>query len=466
MSGIKKPDYLSSLPSELLQQIYDLAAIPKRFSSRSKFLLGPPSRKLRPFFDRSFYSNVSLESGRQTQHFCILVPEQSLQLVRSFSINLPCRAVGLDYKTVEIGEDVHWPNNKLLVETLEKLTSVERVYINGSSRFASLFLSSTYAIPALPTLSSLTLKSSFLGLEDPFDPRHYISLSSYPSLRTLQVSLWPDRLITSSSYDQSASRPPLSLPTITAVDLGGPLLTSPHISALLKSFPNLSKLFLRDRSAKPGFFDLLQAVAKPELLEELSLRCWDFDFDNATSAATSPQAIFSRFSNLRSLAVNLELSPSLYRLLCSLRTLQHLEIGIGLEVSEREITRVIDSLDLRTLILNSPDAHLNSQFWDPNNKYRSLSDSEDEEEDLEWMFEFAEWTDKLSKEGLKRLMTKCEERKIQLTGLACRALVLEKKWESGELRRERIRWLEEMENAENQFSRMMKIQEEGVVGDE
>ena len=131
-------------------------------------------------------------------------------MVRSFSIKLPYRAVGPNHKTFEIGEDEHWPENELLVETLEKLTSVERMYISGSSRFTSLFLSPTFPISALPTLSSLTLESSFLGLEDPFDPRHYTSLSSYPSLRTLQVNLWPGRLITS-SYDESASRPPLSL---------------------------------------------------------------------------------------------------------------------------------------------------------------------------------------------------------------------------------------------------------------
>ncbi|GAA5974811.1 hypothetical protein JCM5350_001308 [Sporobolomyces pararoseus] len=347
-------------------------------------------------------------------------------------------------KPAEELEDKDEPNNEEFKHALSRMIGVKDLYISCFERIALLIVSSDVASTSLPHLHTLSLQSFFPSLNDPFHSSHYISLPLYSSLRSFRLHVLIDELDISPSSPPTSISHTLNFDSLSEVSISGPILASPEAENLIGSFTSVTKLSLHDRYGS-RILNKLQAVAKPELIEELTLDCVEENMNLPTS--TSSLNVFSAFPNLRSLSIRGKIDHPFYQLLQRLKTLEVLQFDRNMTLLETEVIRIVDSLRLKTLILDSPSASLSSQFW---RYFPGSAPKEGQEEDLDWMFEYAEWTNEFSKEGLRRLMRRCEEKGVEIKGAACEALVLEAKWDSGEFKRERSR-------------RFRKLREQGII---
>ncbi|GAA5892825.1 uncharacterized protein JCM6883_007487 [Sporobolomyces salmoneus] len=445
MSTPKSVDYLSRLPPELIEDIFDLAHDYESESPNQR-LLGPPSRALKPFFDQTLHSRISLRSWYRLEKFCDRVDSENLDRIKVLEIAIELHhdwdSFSSNLEQEEPEEDVPSGFDDNSFNRILRLTdSIKVLKISGSTRLALLVLSSTVAVSSLPNLQLLSLCSTFDSFEDPFHPAHYAALSYYTSLRALHLEI----LRHSDSIETSRSAPILnnpSLPCLTEIRLEGPVYASASSSSLLAAAQNCSKLSLIDLHGNPRLIGLVASLSKPERLEELTVE------SDITSDERRPMVLsLSCCPNLRVLSVqgNIDFrQPSFYRDLELLSSLEELHFGYATALSLDHFLISTANLNLRSLVLDNLSAWSSLDFPELFEAPRRMINEDDERDQDELPVEFQgpEWTDDFRKEGFTELVRLCEAKGIELKGSTLDALRLQEQFESGELEKERMERLE------------------------
>ncbi|GAA5963217.1 hypothetical protein JCM3765_005759 [Sporobolomyces pararoseus] len=458
MSNNKNVDYLSRLPPELLDYVFELVHVPISSWFASRHPISSPSRYLQPFFDRALYNRVSVKSFHGLDRFCCRVGDDAIRLVRSLIIKFPWKATSnldpenWEQDSEEEQEDYDYPSSQEFVTMLKRATEVEELLIQGSTRLALLVLSSSVAVSSLPILRSLTLVSTFAHLDDPYHPIHYNVLPYYSTLHQLSITIIrkPDSIFSLPSNPI----PPCHLPlcSLRQLSLKGPILSSSHVPIVMASLFNLAELSLEEVCGDVRLLRLVELIPSPERLQRLQVNFTNFSSTGRSVPSPLPNVSFDRFSCLRSLSiigrVNL-CSPPFYRAIEALTCLKELTFGYDTLLSVSMLSRSIDSLKLKSLVLDQlscTTSETDPNFW------LWLPDVINEEELDRSPIEITRpgWTDDFSKEGFTNLGRKCLVKGVSLKGSTVKAFVLECRFDSGELERDRAIRLELKKKHEEQ----------------
>ncbi|GAA5974737.1 hypothetical protein JCM5350_001271 [Sporobolomyces pararoseus] len=414
MSDNKNIDHLSRLPPELLDHIFELVHKPQAFR----------------------------------------VGDDTLQLVRSLSIDIAWKAES-DLEPgprdpEEEAEDYDYPSSQGFVDMLKRATEVEELLIQGSTRLALLVLSSSVAFSSLPNLQSLTLISTFVHLDDPFHPIHYSVLPYYATLQNLSLIIVRDLHSISSLPSNPIPSALLPFCSLRQLSLEGPILSSSHIPMVMTSLFNIAELSLEQIDGNVRLLKLVKLIPNPEVLEGLHVNFDDFNLSDRSKSSPPLNVSFDRFSNLRSLSiiglVDLR-SPAFYQDLGNLEYLEDLKFGFDTSLSVSSLSRSIDTLKLKSLVLDqfmASTSETDRTLWQLAPGY--IDDDHLDRSPVEIIR--PHWTDDFSKEGFKELRKKCLEKGVSLKGKTVQASDLEDRYDSGELERERAIRLEKKKKQE------------------
>ena len=183
-SSPQKPDYLSLLPPELLDDIFGLTY---------KYGGCPPtplSKSLLPFQERLLFRELDVHAYKSLERLCSLGQRrpEALAHAKVLSINIARKTESKDM--AKETKDVGIPSNKLVKLLFRNLKQVNNLQIYGSSRVALFVLDPLVAASSFPNLTFLTLASSFRIAPDPFHPALYTSLQYYSELEFVSIIVW------------------------------------------------------------------------------------------------------------------------------------------------------------------------------------------------------------------------------------------------------------------------------------
>lgn len=428
----RRVDRLSRMPPEIIQYIFDLAYTascesedmrePWDFEQSSA---GPPSRFLRPFFNRSYYYGIGLDGRAMVERFCDRVPASSLAFVHSLAIT---------------GDDSRgWPpfEDTSVARMLSQTPHLESLTIYQYEALASLVLSPLVATFAFRHLRRLKLTCMCPDGVDPFDPRLYTALSLYPSLRHFELDIVgsPDPAEFPSRAQPS---PHYSFALLEHIQLSGPLSASPSAVALISSASRVSTLRLEEvEEGRVSSYQLLSALPHPERLENFEYVC-ESGFSRCPPL---PNISISRFTNLASFYIGVDThfgDPAFFRDLGKLRLLRTPEFSKVTTVNLSDLSASVDVVELDTL-----------SVWIREPATTSLDSPEvfgirSRAEALERPVQLVEarWPPRFAKEDFRIFAAKCESKGIQLMGNAIGSLKMEDEFHSGATERWRLAHLE------------------------
>ncbi|GAA5830464.1 hypothetical protein JCM5353_005854 [Sporobolomyces roseus] len=345
-----KIDHFSSLPNELLQDIFDLA-----YRSCSRWLPRPLalSSRLHPFLENAIYSDIALADHHLAPRLLLL--SQALSSRRQLGEKvMMVRFVDWD------GEDDY----KLAVETARNVRSLLRLTPN--LRYFAYDTSLPY-IPFIPSgysslrhLTHITLSTPFIIDSRLLDLDELEWLTALPALTSLKLTEWWREMQCSSSHD-------LLLPQIKHLAIEGEGAAEPVVANLVNACSALVQLKL-DASftfdfglTLPLFQSTIESLCLCASTEELELDGSDTRIDNH----------LSHFTNLTTLELPYGVissgTPS--ALLC-LPNLVNLVLGNS-EVEVSALLPLIEGQDrlphLKRITLN--DEYFDLQHFDPTNEY-------------------------------------------------------------------------------------------------
>ncbi|GAA5906192.1 uncharacterized protein JCM6883_005472 [Sporobolomyces salmoneus] len=330
-------DHSSLLPPELLGRILNHVQGP------DQCIVNPISKRFLPFQREVLYRRVIVRSYEQLDKLCWTVenqPDIVSDYVKGLKIDIEPKFRQNSPRITEI-EDPQSPSSKQLRQLFSALDELNDLYVNGSSRIASMVLSPQVSISSLPKLSILSLSSSFRGFDDPFNPTFYAPLLNYTNLD--EFTLWVYR--TSAGIVLSPKSPPVispCLPSLFSLTLKGPLSTScTSVQRLISSFGFIFQLELTDTSSSTcRIFNLLGDLECPGELSHLSLQRYSI-------YGPAPQGsivdALGELSSLESLVVGgttSSLSPDFYEALLNL-PLTMLVFGSEADVNLVELEKLV-----------------------------------------------------------------------------------------------------------------------------
>ncbi|GAA5968228.1 hypothetical protein JCM3765_000860, partial [Sporobolomyces pararoseus] len=253
------PDYFSSLPPELLSDIFEYAykdSKPPTFPISSSFL---------PFQRQYLYRQISISSIPQFE-----------SLLRTCELNSELGTVVnvLEVENIDSeGGGTRKKNARRITSFLWTLVNLEHLKLgNGSSSLTDLILSYGVSHSTLPRLERIsTAVSSALG--NTIDSKLYLHLDGYPSLRCLEVSTYNDSLFMSSKGGGP-------IPNIHELILKVHRLYDDNTLSFIRAFENLSSLTLHCVGSHPLLFFDTVVPFLPISLTSLTLRNDSLDEEN------------------------------------------------------------------------------------------------------------------------------------------------------------------------------------------
>ncbi|GAA6008900.1 hypothetical protein JCM11491_003827 [Sporobolomyces phaffii] len=413
-------DYLSRLPPELLQIIFD------QVQSSSQPVLAPLSRHLLPFIQKPLFRSLHLESDPYAalDFLCQTVDShRHLALfIRSLDID-----IALEYARKEHHEvrDAHAPLNTLIKALFERLINLERLFVTGSSRVASIVLEPVVAALSFPKLSSLHLASTFEHLPDPFHFSNFESLKYYPELSTFSLVVCRS----SKSIHPPAKpqiKPPVMNTQIRKFALGGPLSSSStSVTNLLASFESLSAVSLHDSSKQSQLYDLVGAIPNPSHVRALYLNHEERDGRPPKESLENQLERFNMVSSLLIGGTCSTFSPSFYLALARLPHLKHLKFPEAARVSLAQLEKLVDSgspiksKSLESITFDNVEGEIGTLVKDAGEPYWDC-DAEEWRVHPDWIA--PNWTDEFSEEGLVEFLKAAKREGIQVGGSAVDAI--------------------------------------------
>ncbi|GAA5989150.1 hypothetical protein JCM5350_005102 [Sporobolomyces pararoseus] len=251
MSQDTQRDFLSSLPPELLSEIFNYAY------KDSEPPRAPISRAFLPFQRQALFRQVRIDS---LSHFEQLVEAYELnaglgRMVRTLEVNNVDRQEGGGGGT---------KNERRMKGFFSSLVNLEQLKLGlKTTSLIDLVLSLRIARSDRPQLRSLVLEIP-LNWKKPFESKIYRYLNEYPSLRRLEIS--------TEKHDRFAcnSRGGGKLTKITELVLKGPAVDNSKTLSFLQNFPSLTSLTLDTLTSDMPNYSSLVAVL-PTSLTSLTL---------------------------------------------------------------------------------------------------------------------------------------------------------------------------------------------------
>ncbi|GAA5891955.1 hypothetical protein JCM6882_007419 [Rhodosporidiobolus microsporus] len=298
---------LEDLPAELIREIYDLVRV-----AHPRQYLGAVSRLFLPVSRQLFFKSVKVRTYKHLGTLCdVLSGEDG-----------PARVVKELEMDFEGEADTKSPKSLALKRLFRDVSGVSSLTIKHSTRIAKLVLAPTRPYP-LALLQSLTLRDSFSGWSNPFDPSHFTEIGMYGRLTSLTIEV-VER--TAESIGRYQPRD-LELPKWESwwISLEGPL-DNPAVEDLISFFPHIDGLRLNNTETSSSNFSLVplfEEVRDPDCLTVLS-------FGNTTYPVSDILTVLAIFPDLQ----NIELTPSpfckiLFSALCALPELRRIYLLSG-----------------------------------------------------------------------------------------------------------------------------------------
>ncbi|GAA5986723.1 hypothetical protein JCM5350_000512 [Sporobolomyces pararoseus] len=429
MSDSKNVDYLSRLPSELVQTIL------AQLDDRDRALLHPISRTLVPFQQLRLYRIVFLESYAQLAKFCktrrgsSFLMKHVRQLEISITPNLDASAVHSDSNPISEQNDPFVPSTKEVEQLFGSLENVKVLVLHGSTRLASLVLCHDVASSSFPQLSDLKISSTLTDFDDPFHPDHYQHLGEYASLDTFALHALRYPRGVQPSNDGSIETKPV-LDSIWDLSLAGPLSAYPtSVESLLPSSDRLVLLSLDDNLASSRLYEFVRSVQHPETIRYLELEHSDFQ---GTSPEGSIVDVLEKFSSLLHLAVggNCTLSPDFYS---SLRTLplESLTFKIFADVNLDELSRLISGprkhKSLTEISFDNVEATMGTTIEEMGGEPFERPDGSGW--DLYPGWQLPDWSDSFNREDLGKFIVAAGKEGIKVNGNVFQAMAIEDRYD-------------------------------------
>ncbi|GAA5902448.1 hypothetical protein JCM6882_002756 [Rhodosporidiobolus microsporus] len=415
---IEHPDYLTTLPPELLRYISSLvhAVSPKQY-------LGGVARVFLPIARELFFRRVEVRSFSRLALLCGIMRKD--EVVGEFVESM---AIDLDEETADPG----FPKNKKVHGLFRRLFALTYLSVTNAPRLALAVLSPPYHGECLSALETLSLEDKFSSLDNPFDPRHYEYLDMYPSLEQFDLE------VTRSLSSIRKARAKVSACELYAspacLQLSGFLRNNRAVPALLESFLGVCALYLWDKTVArtDNLSPLLRSVPDPEQLTFLSLgSACDDDEDISDALSTFTNLYHIEFQAGSWTSAVLEVLPLLEHLrrICFYRwadvSCSDLAAILSGDVHIKELKKIILQ---KVVFAGSGDVVCGGL---QEKKRLSIG-----------------WTDKFTLDGLVPLLDLAETRRIELTGLAVevakeRRIEMEAEKEKRRAAKERLVALEE-----------------------
>ncbi|GAA5832361.1 hypothetical protein JCM5353_000289 [Sporobolomyces roseus] len=411
-------DRLSLLPNELLDDIFDLSHTLKQP------LTGPLSKRLLPFFHRSFYRDISLSSYEQLEQLC-QTSEARPDLpshIRTLKFAIP-----IEENESEL-EDPQRPTNDAVLNLLSHLNTLKKLRIFGVSRIACLLLfppdSTIY--PFRTTLLVLQLGSSFDPHHAPYRLLFDSELHQYRALESLVLHV--DR--TEGTIDSDAdglenTNTSRNLSSrIGFFQLSGPLAGSRYAEMILGSIPAPVEIrLLHTETSPPPIRELLSRVQQPRLVTDLDILA--NSSDRLGSHVFSPLRLFTQLRSIK-LCVRVAFEDVLLAL--SGASLEFIHLRWTCEVATTTLTELVTGNTkietLKYLVLDIVDADRGHPV--PRKMAREELETLDLE-DLDWYG--PQWTNDFSRDGFKEFLKVAASEGVKVTGDAVEALEIEDEWE-------------------------------------
>ncbi|GAA6045124.1 hypothetical protein JCM8097_000600 [Rhodosporidiobolus ruineniae] len=312
-----KVDRLSPLPPELLRRIFQLAYVD------GGYVRAPLSRSLAPFHNELVYNSVNLDCYRCLKRFTrsILANPENGKLVKV-----------LRFGSKEIGEHEDGPKpptRKLLLKLFAATPNIGGLFFRGDTPLIPLILEPDFAKTHFRNLAILSIHASFLHVQHPFDPSHYMALEHYPSLAVLELHI-----------DRLPANPVLPIPhspslkstqhfqSLNVLRLWSTDLDATSAQAMLSSCRRLTHLTLSDGSGKVNLFDLANHLPNPSLLTHATLHRFKVE-EGGAQPVDDPLPFLRRTLSLESLGLVgcVNFSPAVFTFLHTLTSLHTLDIG-------------------------------------------------------------------------------------------------------------------------------------------
>ncbi|GAA5974755.1 hypothetical protein JCM5350_001278 [Sporobolomyces pararoseus] len=186
-------DYLSRLPPELIQNIFN------EIEGRDRALIAPVSKKFIPFQQLRLYRTVSLKSYDQLDKFCntAKISPAAIEHVVEFKIDVKLKSEkeedsnsSLDEEERGEEDDPFLPTSEEVKVLLRALDNVTILDVRGSSRLAQLVLTPEVSVSSFPKLITLRILSALSHCDDPFHPAFYSNLQNYTTLQDLFLTVY------------------------------------------------------------------------------------------------------------------------------------------------------------------------------------------------------------------------------------------------------------------------------------
>ncbi|GAA5835519.1 hypothetical protein JCM5353_002384 [Sporobolomyces roseus] len=411
-------DYLSKLPSELVDDIFHHA-----FDSCQP-LTTPLSKTLLPFQRRQLFRFIKVPSYKSLENLCMIAESNSYipSYVRHFTFE-----VEFDQEvesTTKESEDVGTPSNSAVERFFRQSSNVQLVVISGSTRIALLFLSPSFT-SSLARLESLDISSTWHSLPDPLNPSHYTGLGSCSKLDFFSLAIFRS---SPSTENSTQSEPllesnPFRTPVRQLVIIGPLSNNAPSARQFLSSFDSLSLLSLYDTSDSSSFVpDLLDALPAPHKLDALNLGCRRHLNPPIRGAFTGS---FKRLTQLRALSLLTDFSSFTSDLYSNIRALpiRILQFASKADVSIPELTALISGPTkhptLQSVGLNQIKGRIGTRISDVGKPYW-------DEEQSRWKpypdWDLPVWTDDFDEGQLLDFLEIAEKQKVVVTGSAVEAI--------------------------------------------
>ncbi|GAA6008888.1 hypothetical protein JCM11491_003820 [Sporobolomyces phaffii] len=422
---------LLSLPSELLDSIFDLA------HSIDHRLTGPPSKTLVPSFHRTVYREILVESYDALARLCATarIHPELLSHTRRLDIQIPMREPEYGTPWEEVPPE-QAPDEGSIKYLFECLTRLEELEIGGSFRLVEILLmrpNRTY--PFTSTLVALDLTSTFTGAawSSPFGclARRDPSINDvYTELAKLSIDARGDFGI---HLAPPSTRPNqmLVLPKLEELSLTGPVSFPWFTPPMLREYGNLTSLALNETGKLSLLMERLSYVANPSRIRHLEL--WLSNDDAEPGFDERPISQLAAFTNLDSLVVQgpwVDTTPEFYDTLVSLAPLAHLSFKIDTDVSTDQLARLISSTSagpgvnqIKRITLDNVDSVRGDTIP------RDQGAAAVREVDLIGLgWNLANWSPEFSPRGLRELVQAAKREGVVVDGYAVDSLAVEDAW--------------------------------------
>jgi len=404
---------LSSLPNEILDDIFDLA------HTELEPLTGPLSKRLLPFFQRSFYRKVRLSSYGQLDRLCQTSQTRPVltSLIWVLRIEIPKERYSNEL-------DLRRPTNDAIHDLLSRLVTLRYLRITGSSRVACLLLSppSQTIYPFCSTLLYLELSSSFDPHRNPYQVLLHSTLHQYRSLESMHLNVDRSEATIDSGPDDIGSTdiPRQLSSSIGSFTLSGPLAESRCAETILGSVPAPFQIrIVHAEPSFPPFRELLSRVQQPRLVNNLHILA--SDSDRLGSHVFSPLRLFTQ---LRSIELSVRTTFEDVFLALSGAPLELIHLYWDCDVA---ITALMKLVTGSTKIKTLKEVVLDVVHGD---RGRTIPRELARKEMAKWVglkfhWEIPCWTDEFSRDGFEEFLALAKREGIKVTGDAVEALEID-----------------------------------------